>query len=269
MKLNLKKPLVFFDLETTGMKVSTDRIVEYSFIKVFADGTEQVRTQRLHPEMKIPTESSMVHGIYDQDIKNAPTFKSIAKELESFIGDSDLAGYNLLMFDIPVLVEEFLRAGIEFEIDGRHIVDAQKIFYMMEPRTLTGAYKYFCGKELEGAHGAEADTRATYEVLKGQIAMYQGTTITDKTGKKIEPVKNNVEHLHQHTMSNIADLAGRITFNDQGVEVFNFGKFRGQSVEEVLKKERGYYDWMMNGDFPMNTKKVLTKIKLRSAKLFS
>ena len=269
MKLNLKKPIVFFDLEATGMRTNADRIVEYCFIKVFPDGTEEVTSSKINPEVNIPIETSLIHGIYDEDVTDAPKFKDVAKELETFIGDSDLGGYNLLLFDIPMLVEEFLRAGIDFDIDKRHIIDSQKIFYLMQPRTLTAAYKFFCDKDLEDAHSAEADTRATYEVLKGQIAMYDGQAIKDKKGNEIVPVINDMEHIHKQTMANIADLAGRIVYNDEGVEVFNFGKFKGQSVAKVLKKERGYYDWMMNGDFPLHTKKILTKIKLKSGNLFS
>lgn len=269
MKLNLKRPLVFFDLEATGMSVTNDRIVEYAFIKVHPDGSEEVLATKINPEMPIPVETSIIHGIYDEDIKDAPTLKEKAAEIEAFIGDSDLAGYNLLMFDIPMLVEELLRSNIDFDIDKRNIIDSQKIFYLMQPRTLTAAYKFFCGEDLVDAHSAEADTRATLEVLKGQIKMYEGESIKDKKGNVIEPVKNDMEHIHKHTVSNVADLAGRIVYNDEGVECFNFGKFKGQPVEVVLKKERGYYDWMMKGDFPHHTKKILTKIKLRSANLFS
>jgi len=269
MKLNLKKPIVFFDLEATGMRTNSDRIVEYSFLKIFPDGSEEVLNSKINPEVSIPIETSLIHGIYDEDVKDAPKFKDVAKEIDDFIGTADLGGYNLLLFDIPMLVEEFLRAGIDFDIDKRNIIDAQKIFYMMQPRTLTAAYKFFCDKDLKDAHSAEADTRATYEVLLGQIEKYENTSIENKKGEEVQPIKNDIEHIHKHTMSNIADLAGRIIFNDQGVEVFNFGKFKGQPVVDVLKKEKGYYDWMMNGDFPLHTKKVLTKIKLKSSNLFS
>lgn len=266
MKLNLKRPLVFFDLEATGMSVTTDKIVEYAFIKVNPDGTEEVISGRLHPGMAIPVESSMIHGIYDEDVKDKPLFRQVAKEINDFIGNADLGGYNLLMFDIPMLIEEFIRSGIDFDIEKRNIIDSQKIFYLMQPRTLTAAYKYYCGKDLKDAHSAEADTRATLDVFMGQLAMYEGHKIEDKKGVSTEPIKNDIEHIHKSTVGNVADLAGRIVFNDQGVEVFNFGKFKGQPVEIVLQKERGYYDWMMQGDFPHYTKKVLTRIKLRSAK---
>lgn len=269
MKLNLKKPIVFFDLEATGMSITTDKIVEYSFLKIHPDGKEEVLSGRLHPGMAIPVESSMIHGIYDEDVKECPLFKQVAQEIHDFIGTSDLGGYNLLMFDIPMLIEEFSRAKLGFDLDIRNIVDSQKIFYLMQPRTLTAAYKYYCDKDLKDAHSAEADTRATYEVFLGQLAMYEGHVIHDKQGKSIEPIKNNIEHIHKSTIGNIADLAGRIIFNESGVEVFNFGKFKGQPVVDVLQKERGYYDWMMNGDFPQYTKQVLTKIKLRSAKMNS
>jgi DNA polymerase-3 subunit epsilon len=265
MKLNLKKPIVFFDLEATGMSVTTDKIVEYAFLKINPDGTEETKTGRLHPGMPIPVESSMIHGIYDEDVKDCPLFRQVAKELHDFIGNADLGGYNLLLFDIPMLIEEFYRAKLEFDLTKRSIIDAQKIFYMMQPRTLTAAYKYYCNKDLKDAHSAEADTRATYEVLLGQISAHENQEIEDKSGKKTQPIKNDIEHIHQQTVGKIADLAGRIIFNEQGVEVFNFGKFKGQPVETVLQKERGYYDWMMQGDFPQYTKKVLTQIKLRSA----
>ena len=267
MKLNLKKPIVFFDLEATGMSITTDRIVEYSFLKINVDGSEEVLTSKIHPTIPIPIESSLIHGIYDEDVKNSPIFTQMAKQILDFIGNADLGGYNLLMFDIPMLIEEFSRAKVSFEIDKRNIIDAQKIFYLMQPRTLTAAYKYYCNKDLKDAHSAEADTRATYEVFLGQLDMHSGQEILDKQGKSFEPIKNDVEYIHKNTIGNIADLAGRIVFNDKGVEVFNFGKFRGQAVEDVLQKERGYYDWMMNGDFPQYTKQVLTKIKLRSAKM--
>ena len=269
MKLNLKRPLVFFDLETTGMSITTDRIVEYSFIKVFPDGSEEVMSSRLNPSMPIPIETSLIHGIYQEDIKDAPLFSDHANDLNAFLTDCDLGGYNLLLFDLPLLIEEFNREEIEFQIENRKIIDSQKIFYLMQPRTLTAAYKFYCGKDLEDAHSAEADTRATYEVFKGQVEMYDGVTIKDKSGEIIEPVKNDVDHVHQHTVSQIADLAGRIVYNHEGVEVFNFGKFKGQPVVSVLKKERGYYDWMMKGDFPAYTKKVLTRIKLQSGNLFN
>jgi len=264
MQLNLTKPLAFFDLETTGVNVASDRIVEISILKIHPDGREEKKTKRINPTIPIPIESSLIHGIYDEHIQDEPTFKAIAKSLSTFLENCDLAGYNSNKFDIPLLVEEFLRAGIDFEIKGRRLVDVQNIFHQMEQRTLKAAYKFYCEKELINSHSAEADIWATYEVLKAQIKKYENVAIEDKKGNKITPVKNCINTLHEFTRTHdSADLAGRIVFNDKGVEVFNFGKHKGRSVTEVLKAEPSYYSWMMNGDFPLYTKKVLTGIKLR------
>lgn len=265
MNLNLKRPLAFFDLETTGVDVATSRIVEYSILKIFPDGRKDSRTQLINPGIPIPFESSEIHKIFDDDVKDAPLFKNIAGELKSFLNDSDLAGYNSNKFDIPLLVEEFLRAGIEFEIKGRKLIDVQNIFHQMEQRTLAAAYKFYCDKEIKNAHSAEADILATYEVFEAQIKKYENVEFTDKKGKKYIPVVNDMEALHDFSyVTNSADLAGRIVYNEKGHEVFNFGKHKGRSVEEILKLEPGYYSWMMNGDFPLYTKKVLTAIKLRA-----
>jgi len=263
MFLKLKNPLVIFDLETTGTNVVSDRIVEYSFVKVMPNGEIIKNTEKVNPERPIPLESSLIHGIYDKDVKDKPSFKSRAKELSAFLHGCDLAGFNILKFDVPVLVEEFLRADVDFDISKRKLLDAQKIFHMMEKRTLTAAYKFYCGKDLVDAHSAEADTLATLEVLDAQIKRYEGESLMDLKGKVIGTIENNVETLHQITNDNMVDLAGRFVFNDDGIEVFNFGKHKGQAVEDVLKKESGYYDWMMKGDFPMDTKRKLTEIKLR------
>ncbi len=263
MFLKLKNPLVIFDLETTGTNVVSDRIVEYSFVKVMPDGEIIKNTERVNPERPIPIETSLIHGIYDKDVKDKPAFKSLAKELSAFLHGCDLAGFNILKFDVPVLVEEFLRADVDFDISKRKLLDAQKIFHMMEKRTLTAAYKFYCGKDLVDAHSAEADTLATLEVLDAQIKRYEGESLMDLKGKKIGTIENDVETLHQITNDNMVDLAGRFVFNDDGIEVFNFGKHKGQAVEDVLKRESGYYDWMMKGDFPMDTKRKLTEIKLR------
>ncbi|WP_375578199.1 3'-5' exonuclease [Marivirga tractuosa] len=263
MFLKLKNPLVIFDLETTGTNVVNDRIVEYSFVKVMPGGDIIKNTERINPERPIPIETSLIHGIYDKDVKDKPTFKSVAKELSAFLHGCDLAGFNILKFDVPVLVEEFLRADVDFDISKRKLLDAQKIFHMMEKRTLTAAYKFYCGKDLVDAHSAEADTLATLEVLDAQIKRYEGESLKDLKGKVIGTIENDVQTLHQITNDNMVDLAGRFVFNDDGVEVFNFGKHKGQAVELVLKKESGYYDWMMKGDFPMDTKRKLTEIKLR------
>jgi len=263
MHLKLKRPLVIFDLETTGTNTVTDRIIEYSFVKVMPDGEMIKKTDRVHPEMPIPAESSMIHGIYDKDVKDLPAFKVVAKELNTFLNGCDLAGFNMLKFDVPVLVEEFLRADVDFDLSGRKLLDAQKIFHMMEKRTLGAAYKFYCDKTLENAHSAEADTIATWEVLDAQIARYEGEKLTDLRGNVQGVFENDVDQIHKITNNKMVDLAGRFVFNEDDVEVFNFGKHKGKPVEEVLKRESGYYDWMMKGDFAIDTKRRLTEIKLR------
>ncbi|SEL12815.1 3'-5' exonuclease [Parapedobacter koreensis] len=261
MNLKLNRPLAFFDLETTGVNVSVDRIVEISILKVSPDGREAVKTLRINPGIPIPVESSLFHGIYDEDIKEAPVFKDVARELADFIGNADLAGYNSNKFDIPMLMEEFIRAGVDFSLDGRHFVDVQNIFHQMEQRTLKAAYRFYCDSNLDNAHSAESDVRATYEVLKSQLDRYQGTEWEDKLGNRSVPVVNDVEALHRFTnLSRPVDFAGRMVFNEQGDEVFNFGKHKGRSVEEVFTIEPSYYSWMMQGDFPLYTKKCLDKI---------
>lgn len=264
MKLNLKRPLAFFDLETTGVNVASDRIVEICILKAMPDGGEEVKTMRLNPGKPIPLESSLIHGIYDEDIKDAPSFKEVGQELAEFLEDCDLAGYNSNKFDIPVLLEEFLRAGIPFDLDNRHFVDVQNIFHQMEQRTLRAAYQFYCGKSIENAHSAEADIRATYEVLLAQIERYQETEFEDKKGNKSIPVKNDVEALHRFTnLQKPVDFAGRIVYDDNGIEVFNFGKHKGKCVEEVFHAEPSYYSWMQQGDFPLYTKRCLEKIWVR------
>ena len=265
MQLKLTRPIAFFDLETTGVNVASDRIVELSILKISPDGSKEVKTKRINPTIPIPVQSSLIHGIYDNDIANEPTFKSIAKSLSTFLNDCDLAGYNSNKFDVPSLVEEFMRAEVDFDIKGRKLVDVQNIFHQMEQRTLKAAYKFYCGKDIINAHSAQADIEATYEVLLAQLDKYENVEIEDKAGKKITPVVNNVDALHEFTyLTKNVDLAGRIIFNDKGVEVFNFGKHTGKAVEDVLKAEPSYYSWMMNGDFPLYTKKMLTSIKLRA-----
>ena len=252
MRLNLKNPLVFFDLETTGIDISKDRIVEISYVKVFPNGKEESKTLRINPGMPIPPESTAIHGITDDDVKNCPTFKAIAKSLAAEIEGCDLAGYNSNRFDIPLLAEEFLRADVNIDLSRRKFVDGQTIFHKVEQRTLSAAYKLYCNKTLENAHTAAADTMATYEVLQAQLDRYP-------------ELKNDVAFLSDFSSyNNNVDFAGRMIYNDKKEEVFNFGKFKGQLVEEVLKKEPGYYAWMMNGDFPLNTKQKLTEIKLRN-----
>lgn len=261
MKLNLKRPLAFFDLETTGVNLANDRIVEISILKVFPDGSEESKTHRVNPEMPIPPESTFFHGIYDEDVKDAPTYRQVAAEIAEFFGDADLAGYNSNKFDIPMLMEEFLRAGVDFSLEGRHFVDVQNIFHQMEQRTLKAAYRFYCDKNLDNAHSAEADVLATYEVLKAQLERYEGKEWENRAGEVSQPVVNDVEALHKFTnLSQPVDFAGRLVYNEEGQETFNFGKHKGLPVEEVFEREPSYYSWMMNGDFPLYTKKCLEKI---------
>lgn len=256
MELNLTRPIVFLDLETTGVDPVKDRIVELSLVKINPDGSQDVKTRRINPGMPIPPESTAIHHITDEDVKDQPRFENIAKSLALFIEGCDLAGYNSNRFDIPVLAEEFLRAGVDIDLKKRKFIDVQNIFHKMEQRTLVAAYKFYCEKELEGAHSAEADTLATYEVLKAQLDRYP------------EFLQNNINFLSDFTEQNrCADYAGRILFDKNDVEVFGFGKHKGRSVAEVFREEPGYYAWMMNGDFPMYTKKVITEIRLRDAAL--
>jgi DNA polymerase-3 subunit epsilon len=252
MNLNLKNPLVFFDLETTGVNITRDRIVEISVLKVHPNGKEETKTRRINPEMPIPPESTAIHGITDEDVKDCPTFKQVAKSFVDLLEGCDMAGFNSSRFDVPMLTEEFLRAGVDFDTDNRKFVDVQIIFHRKEQRTLEAAYAFYCDKKLENAHSAEADVIATYEVLKSQLDKYND-------------LENDINFLSKEysSFNNNVDLAGRIIFNDKGVEVFNFGKHRGKSVTEVLNKEPSYYSWMMDGDFPRNTKQVLTKLRLR------
>ncbi|HEY8402226.1 MAG TPA: exonuclease domain-containing protein [Cytophagaceae bacterium] len=263
MSLNLTKPLAFFDLETTGINITTDRIVELSIVKVMPNEEKIVKTHRINPTIPIPRESSLIHGIYDEDVKDCPTFANLASSLYKFLEGCDLAGFNIIRFDVPVLVEEFLRAGIDFDVCNRKLIDAQRIFHIMEPRTLSAAYKFYCNKDLDGAHSAEADAIASFEVLKAQVLRYQNQVVKDEKGKESTPIKNDMAVLHNLTATQFADLAGRITFNDKGEEIFNFGKYKNMKVCEVLEKDPSYYDWMMKGDFALNTKKKLTEIKLR------
>ncbi|MFY0605321.1 MAG: 3'-5' exonuclease [Cyclobacteriaceae bacterium] len=263
--LKLKNPLVVFDLETTGTNISTDRIVEMALIKIMPDGTMEEKDRRINPTIPIPVETSLIHGIYDEDVKDSPTFKQVAKSLAQWLEGCDLAGFNILKFDVPMLVEEFLRADVDFEVEQRKLVDAQKIFHLMEKRNLSAAYKFYCNETLVNAHSALADTKATYEVLKAQVEKYENETVTDLRGNELGTIKNDMSVLHELTNQRMVDLAGRIVFNDDGVEVFNFGKHRGKPVTEVLQKEHSFYDWMMKGDFPLDTKRKLTKIRLRNS----
>lgn len=266
MELKLKRPIAFFDLETTGIKVATDRIVEISIVKIHPNGKKEVKTRRVNPEMPIPKESSEVHGIYDEDVKDEPTFKQLAKSLDTFIQNCDLAGYNSNKFDVPLLAEEFLRAGIDFDVENRSLVDVQNIFHKMEQRTLVAAYKFYCQKDLTNAHSAEADTMATYEILEAMLDKYEGIEFTDKKGNVSTPIVNDMKALSEFsTVNRHVDLIGHIVLDENDDEVINFGKHKGRKVVDVFKTEPSYYDWMMKGQFPEYTKKVITKIKLKSA----
>lgn len=252
MQLNLKRPIVFFDIESTGLNVATDRIVELCVVKVLPNGDKEIKTRRVNPTIPISPEAQAVHGISNDDVKDCPTFKSIAKSLANYLEGCDFAGYNSLKFDIPMLAEEFLRADIDFDFRKKHLVDVQNIFHKMEQRTLSAAYKFYCEKELENAHSAQADTVATYEILKAQLDRYPQT------------LQNDVKMLAEFsTKSKMVDYAGRIVYNDKDVPVFNFGKHKGKPVTEVFASEPSYYSWMMNGDFTLDTKKILTDIRLK------
>jgi len=254
MRLKLKNPIIFFDLETTGINIASDRIVEISYLKVDLNGNESTKTLRLNPEMPIPEKVVAIHGISNEDVKDAPTFNEVAKSIARDFEGCDLGGYNSVRFDIPLLAEEFLRSGVDIDLKRRKFVDVQVIFMKMEPRTLSAAYKFFANKELDNAHSAEADTRATYEVLQAQLDRY--SNLENDIGKLAEFSAHNRN----------VDFAGRIIYNEDDVEVFNFGKYKGTPVSEVLDRDSGYYGWMMRGDFPLYTKKVLTSIKLSSIK---
>jgi len=250
MQLKLIRPLIVFDLETTGVNILTDRIIDLYMIEVQPDGSEKHLHKRLNPGIPIPPTTTKIHGISDADVAGSPSFSDVAAELNQFIGDSDFAGFNSNRFDFPMLVQEFYRAGIDFETEKRKFVDAQRIFHIMEPRNLAAAYRFYCNGNLENAHSAEADTRATWEVIKGQLAKYSD-------------LEGTVDHLHKMTgQDNLVDLAGRIRRNEQGAPVFGFGKYRGQEVSEVFRKDPSYYDWMMRGEFPENTKRVITRLRL-------
>ncbi|MFA7616454.1 MAG: 3'-5' exonuclease [Weeksellaceae bacterium] len=255
--LKLHKPICFFDLETTGLNVGKDRIVEISVLKVFPNGNKESKTLRVNPEIPISREAQAVHGISNEDVANEPTFKAIAPQIWEMMKDSDLAGYNSNRFDVPLIAEEFLRCGIEFDVEKHKLVDVQAVFYKKEPRDLSSAFKFYCDKTLENAHSAAADVEATYEIFKAQIERY-------------DDLENDIKFLSEYTnQRKTADLAGMIGINDKGQEIFNFGKYKGQVVREVLEKDQGYYGWIQNADFPMYTKKVLTKIKLKSSDLFN
>lgn len=255
MKLNLRNPIIFFDLETTGVDVSKDRIVEICYIKVWPNGNEVSRTMRINPGMHIPEQSTAVHGIKDEDVKDCPLFKDVAREVANDFQGCDIAGFNSNRFDLPMLAEEFLRAQVDIDLSRHRAIDVQVIYHKLEQRTLSAAYKFYCGAELVDAHSALADTRATYEILQAQLDHYP------------EVLKNDMEFLSEFSsFTRNVDFAGRMVYDDAGNEIINFGKYKGEKVETVLARDPGYYAWIMNGDFPLNTKQVLTRIKLRALK---
>ena len=268
--LHLKRPLVFFDLETTGTKVGADRIVEMAMIKLMPDGSVIKKPEApgkehrilVNPEMPIPVESSLVHGVYDEDVKDAPTFGRIAPGLLKWLHGCDLGGFNSNRFDVPMLAEEFLRVGIDFGLEGRHLIDVQNIFHRMEQRTLRAAFKFYCDKDLEGAHEALPDTLATVEVFLAQLERYKEKTVLDSRGDTVGPVPSDMEALSEFCrMRNNADLMGRLVYDDDGEVLFQFGKHSGKRVREVLERDPGYFGWMMQGDFPRYTKRILQKVK--------
>lgn len=264
MELNLKRPLAIFDLEATGLNVAKDRIVEISILKINPNGTNESKTWLINPEYPIAEEASEVHGYTNEDLKEKPTFKQLAKEISRFLDNCDLGGYNALKYDIPMLVEEFLRNDVDFEVANRKLIDVQNIFMKMEQRTLKAAYKFYLQKELENAHAAEADTMATYEVLTAQLDRYKETEFTDRKGKTSIPVINDMEALATFSSHHRnADLMGQFIFNEDGKELVNFGKHKGRTVEDVFNSEPSYYKWMMQADFPLYTKKLITRIKFR------
>jgi DNA polymerase-3 subunit epsilon len=254
MKLNLKRPLVFIDLEATGLNVGSDRIVEIALLKIQPNGNSESKVYKVNPTIPIPDETSKIHGIYDNDVKDCPTFCVLSRELNAFMGGCDLAGYNSNKFDIPMLIEEFTRCNVLFDISTRKLIDVQNIFHKMEQRTLSAAYQFYCKKNLVNAHSAEADTTATFEILEAQLDRY-------------ESLKNDIDFLSElSSISKNVDLAGRIVFNEKGEEVFNFGKYKGRKVQEIFSVEPSYYDWMMKGDFASNTKTVITQLRLKDFK---
>ena len=262
MNLKLNNPLAFLDLETTGINIVNDRIIELAIVKLMPNGAKIYYEKRINPGILIPQEASLVHGIYDADVSDLPLFKQIAQELLLFLQGCDLAGFNVLHFDIPVLVESFLREGIDSKLDERKVVDVQKIFHLMEKRTLKAAYQFYCNKELEGAHSAMVDALATTEILVAQVKKYENKEVKDTVDNVLGKIENNITTLHALSSARVVDLAGRIVYNRDNIPIFNFGKYKGKKVAEVFYKEPSYYAWIMQGDFPLNTKRKFTQIKL-------
>ena len=267
MKLNLKIPLCFFDLETTGTSISQDRIVEIAVIKLMPNGEVNEKHNLVNPTIPIPAASTAIHGISDADVAGKPTFKEIAREYARFMEGADLSGFNILKFDIPLLVEEFLRADVEFDYARKRIIDSQRIYHLMEKRNLSAAYRFYCNQDLTDSHSAVADTRASMEVLLAQVARYENQSVTDPLGNTLGIMKNDMDELNKLASSDIVDLAGRMIRDVNGDALFNFGKHKGRKVLDVLKNEPSYYDWMMNGEFSLDTKRKLTEIKLSVLKM--
>ena len=254
MKLNLKRPIIFFDLETTGLDISKDRIVELCYIRVEPNGNEEARSMRINPEMHIPEVASSVHGITDDDVKDCPTFADVAPQLAATFEGCDLAGFNSNRFDLPLLAEEFMKAGVNIDLSHVQAIDVQNIYHKLEKRTLAAAYKFYCGRDLENAHSALADTQATYEVLQAQLDHYPND------------LQNDVDFLAEFSrMNRNIDFAGRFVYDESGKELINFGKYKGKAIKDVLSRDPGYYSWIMQGDFTLNTKQVLTKLRLKYA----
>ena len=254
MKLNLKRPIIFFDLETTGLDIAKDRIVELCYIRVEPNGNEEARSMRINPEMHIPEVASSVHGITDDDVKDCPTFADVAPQLAATFEGCDLAGFNSNRFDLPLLAEEFMKAGVNIDLSHVQAIDVQNIYHKLEKRTLAAAYKFYCGRDLENAHSALADTQATYEVLQAQLDHYPND------------LQNDVDFLAELSrMNRNIDFAGRFVYDESGKELINFGKYKGKAIKDVLSRDPGYYSWIMQGDFTLNTKQVLTKLRLKYA----
>lgn len=267
MSLNLKTPLCFFDLETTGINISSDRIIEIAVIKLMPNGEVHRKTNLVNPTIPIPAESTAIHGISDADVADKPKFKELAKEYAKFMEGADLSGFNILKFDVPVLVEEFLRAEVEFDYTRKRIIDSQKIFHLMEKRNLAAAVRFYCQRTMVNAHSAEADAEASMDILLAQVSKYENQTVEDGLGHVIGTIKNDMDALTLATSSEMVDLAGRMVKNQKGIVVFNFGKHKSKSVLDVLKAEPSYYDWMMQGEFPLDTKRKLTEVKLSTLKM--
>lgn len=262
MKLNLRIPLCFFDLETTGTNISQDRIVEIAVVKLMPNGEVLEKHNFVNPTIPIPPGSSAIHGIHDEDVKDKPAFKELAKEYARFMEGADLSGFNILNFDVPLLVEEFLRADVEFDYSRKRIIDSQRIYHLMEKRNLSAAYQFYCNKTLEGSHSAAADTRASMDVLIAQVDRYDNQPVKDGLGNLLGTISNDMDEINKLVSSERVDLAGRMTREKSGEVIFNFGKHKGKKVLNVLKAEPSYYDWIMNGDFSLDTKRKLTELKL-------